>query len=760
MRRRAFRAVLASLATLVALAAVTPAAEAKPDRSIGNPKAPAGLVEASASQPGFVESTVWTGLNAPTAIRFAPDGRVFVAEKSGLIKTFDSVTDPTATTYADLRPATHDYGDRGLLGLALDPAFTSGRPYVYVSYTYDAAIGGTAPRWSDGCPSPDVDGCVVSGRLSRLNGGVETVLINDWCQQYTSHSIGSLAFGADGALYVSGGDGASYGFADYGQGGSPANPCGDPTNEGGALRSQDIRSSADPTGLDGSILRLDPDTGLAMAGNPNIASSDVNTRRIIAYGLRNPFRITIRPGTNDVYVGDVGWTTWEEINRIPSSAAPVENFGWPCYEGSGRQPSYDGLNVNLCETLYSAGAGAVTSPLYAYDHAAKVSTESCPTGGSAISGLAFYNGGTFPPAYKDALFFADYARGCIWVMFAGTDGVPDPTTRQPFVEGASGPVDLQVGPGGDLFYADIIGGTVRRIQSTSPNQAPTARATATPTNGSAPLTVSFDGTGSTDPDGGALTYAWDLDGDGEYDDSTAAQPSRTYTTNGTHTVGLRVSYPNGLAGTDTVTIIVGTPPSPTIATPAAGTTWKVGDLISFSGSAVDGQGNPMAANTLTWRLILQHCAATNPSSCHEHIVQTFTGASGSFTTASHDYPSYLELTLTATDGSLSSSTTRRLDPQTVDLTFQTQPAGLQLSVANEQQAAPFTRTVIKGASVALIAPTPQSLNGASYAFSSWSDSGARVHNITAPSTPATYSASYVAACPTVPAGLVGALGLR
>ena len=133
-----------------------------------------------------------------------------------------------------------------------------------------------------------------------------------------------------------------------------------------------------------------------MPDNPNAGSSDPNARRIVAYGLRNPFRFTIRPGTNDIYIGDVGWSTWEEINRLPSSAAPVENFGWPCYEGAGRQGSYDNLNLNICENLYAAGAGAVTAPLYTYNHSAKVSTETCPTGGSSLSGMAFYNGGTFP----------------------------------------------------------------------------------------------------------------------------------------------------------------------------------------------------------------------------------------------------------------------------------------------------------------------------------------------------------------------------
>src|SRR5215204_5050514 len=256
---------------------------------------------------GFQEEIVFSGLTLPTSVRFAPDGRVFVAEKSGIIKVFDNLTDSTPTVFADLRTQVHNFWDRGLLGLALDPAFPT-NPWVYVLYSHDAAIGGTAPRWgsvggtSDGCPTPPGatdDGCLVSGRLSRLQAsgntmtGSEQVLIEDWCQQYPSHSVGSLAFGADGALYVSGGDGASFNFVDYGQDGAPVNPCGDPpggapgtvltppTAEGGALRSQDLRTTGDPTGLNGAILRVDPATGQGLPDNPFASSPDANARRIV-----------------------------------------------------------------------------------------------------------------------------------------------------------------------------------------------------------------------------------------------------------------------------------------------------------------------------------------------------------------------------------------------------------------------------------------------------------------------------------------------
>jgi glucose/arabinose dehydrogenase len=487
---------------------------------------------------GFQERVVFSGLNEPTNVEFSKDGRVFVAEKSGLIKVFDSLSDKTPTTFADLRTKVHNFWDRGLLGLTLDPNFPAS-PYVYALYTYDAPIGGKAPRWgqpgvtSDTCPDPPgatVDGCVVSGRLSRLQAdlttnkmvGTEKVLIEDWCQQFGTHSVGNLAFGSDGALYVSGGEGAHPGITDYGQRGAPLNPCGDPPGgvgakltppkaQGGALRSQDLRTSADPVTFDGTILRVDPATGKALPTNPLYDSDSV--RRVIAYGLRNPFRFTMRPGTSEVWLGDVGWTKWEEIDRIAKPTdSTVENFGWPCYEGRGKQAGYDGANLNICENLY-AKAGAVKGPYYAYKHDTKVvSGETCGAGSSSGSGLAFYKRGPYPDSYDGALFFADYSRKCIWVMKKGTNGLPDPTRRSTFVASAAAPVDLQIGPNGDLFYADLSGGTIRRIRYTAANQPPIARATSDRTNAPNLLTVSFDGTSSSDPEGGTLTYEWDLVG--------------------------------------------------------------------------------------------------------------------------------------------------------------------------------------------------------------------------------------------------------
>jgi glucose/arabinose dehydrogenase len=716
---------------------------------------------------GFNETTVFSGLTNPTAVRFASDGRVFVAEKSGLVKVFDSLADPQPDVFADLRTQVHNFWDRGLLGLALDPGFPD-RPYVYVLYTYDAAIGGAAPRWgtpgatADGCPTPPgatADGCVVSGRLSRLTAagnsmtGSEQVLIEDWCQQYPSHSIGSLDFGPDGALYVTGGDGASFNFVDYGQDGAPLNPCGDPpggvgatltppTAEGGALRSQDLRTIADPTGLDGALLRVDPNTGAGLPDNPNAASSDPNARRIVAYGMRNPFRFGVRPGTGEVWIGDVGWNTWEEIERLQNPTAAVTDFGWPCYEGAGRQSGYDSANLSICENLYAAGAGAVQAPLFAWNHGSLVVPgETCPSGSSSAAGIAFAPvAGPYPPEYRGGLFFADYSRDCIWAMLPGANGVPDPATIRTFSAGAANPVQLQIGPGGDLFYVDFDGGTIRRVSFTSANNPPTAVATGSPTTGDAPLTVQFDGSGSSDPDvGDSLSYAWDLDGDGQYDDSNAVSPSYTYTTQGVYTASLRATDTQGASSTAAVTINVGnTPPVATITAPAPGTTWKVGDSIDFAGGATDAQDGPLTGAALSWKLIMHHC----PSNCHEHELTTFTGAGGTFVAPDHEYPSYLELRLTATDsGGLTDFESLRLDPRTVTVTMNASPSGFDLVFNGSQATAPFTRTVIMGSHNTISAPSPQIKAKKSWLFRSWSDGGAQTHDVVANSS-TTYTATF------------------
>jgi uncharacterized repeat protein (TIGR01451 family) len=139
---------------------------------------------------------------------------------------------------------------------------------------------------------------------------------------------------------------------------------------------------------------------------------------------------------------------------------------------------------------------------------------------------------------------------------------------------------------------------------------------------------------------------------------------------------------------------------------------------------------------------MHHC----PSTCHTHLVQEFTGSTGSFNAPDHEYPSHLELRLTATDSSgLSTSTSVQLDPRTVSLTFGTSPSGLSLTVNGVPTAAPFSRTVIVGSANSLSAPATQiGPDSRTYTFTGWSDGGAATHNVTAGTTSATYVATYAA----------------
>ena len=707
-------------------------------------------------------------LSNPIAVEFAPDGSVFVAQKNGIIKRFDGIGDPTPQTFADLRTEVFNYADKGMLGLEVDPLFTSTRPYVYAAYAYDAPPGEVAPYWGDACPDPPgptTEGCATTARVVRFTdtgsypAAAPTILIDgtngSWCHQFPSHTVGHLEIGPDGMLYVSSGEGANYNLVDYGQlpAGSPTNPCDDPADEGGALRAQDARTSSDPQSLDGSILRVNPDTGAAPSDNPYAASADANRRRVIAYGMRNPYRFTFSIDGDHLYATDVGWTEWEEINRVDltnTGASAVENFGWPCYEGPAFENSYRSAAIavplDVCLDLETDVTDPPDAPFISYNHTDDVITgDGCDgANGSAATGVAFYAGGDYPAQFDGAMFLADFARSCVWVVYPDGDLDPDWDDRQLFLDHGRFITDFETGPGGDLFWVNSGAGRIERVRHYAGNRPPVAVIGANVTSGPIPLSVNFDVNASydADPGDGIASVAWDLDGDGAYDDSTSFTPNVVFDDPGRVIVGLRVTDQNGATDTDAISIDPAeTPPVPLITGPASSVVngvqiaddlAAVGDDISFAGVALDNQDGVVATSGYRWELSQQHCVAQG--GCHAHLLQTFEGvASGTFAVPDHAYPTWLELTLFATDSAdLTASQTLRIDPLTATLSVTSNPTGLRITVDDTTSRTPFNRTVVAGSAHSIAPIEPQEASGQIFAWQQWSDAGTRIHSFTVP----------------------------
>ena len=337
------------------------------------------------SPPGSATRWSGTGLDHPMSSSFAPTGKVFVAEKGGVINVYDSLTDTSATVFANLNTKVHNYWDRGPDGPGRRPAVPD--PAVRLRpVRLRPPPGRRRPRppswpaerspgspYDDRCPNPprqhrrlhDLGPAVPADRRA---GGVgdrhEHVLIEDWCQQYPSHSLGSLRSGRKARCTSSGGDGASFngaglrparrhaaGHADAGQPVRRSAAAGPvpPTAEGGALRvagHADHRRPGRPRRRRSS--GSTPTPGAAWPDNANVGSSDANAHRIIAYGLRNPFRFTIRPGT-----ARSGSATSASPRGRRSTGSPIPTRRRATSAGRATRatrspPAYAGLGLSLC----------------------------------------------------------------------------------------------------------------------------------------------------------------------------------------------------------------------------------------------------------------------------------------------------------------------------------------------------------------------------------------------------------------------------
>ena len=262
----------------------------------------AGVAPAATVLPGFTDSTVASGLTGPTAMELAPDGRIFVAEQNGnlrIIKNGALLATPFVTV------STSPNGERGLIGVTLDPNFAT-NGFVYVYYTVSTApIHNRISRFTASTANPDV---AAPG---------ETILVElDNLSSATNHNGGALRFGADGKLYAGVGDNAT------------------------GTNSQTLANRL------GKLLRYNAD-GSIPSDNPFFSSATGVNRAIWVLGLRNPYTFAFQPGTGRMLINDVGQNTWEEID----DGIAGRNFGWPTSEGP----------VNCTMTGFSC-------PLYSYSH--------------------------------------------------------------------------------------------------------------------------------------------------------------------------------------------------------------------------------------------------------------------------------------------------------------------------------------------------------------------------------------------------------
>ena len=239
---------------------------------------------------GFQETLIASGLTSPTAMEFAPDGRLFVAQQSGRLRVIKNGA-LLPTDFVTLSVTSNS--ERGLLGIAFDPAFATNR-FVYVYYTRATLpIKNRVSRFTASAANPDV-------AMPE-----EVIILDDIASDAGNHNGGAIHFGLDGMLYIGVGDGGST-----------------------ALNSQSLGT------LSGKLLRIEPDGGIP-PDNPFVGIAGVRGE-IWAVGLRNPYTFAVDPLTGRIHINDVGQGTWEEVNLGAAGA----NYGWPHCEGACADPEF------------------------------------------------------------------------------------------------------------------------------------------------------------------------------------------------------------------------------------------------------------------------------------------------------------------------------------------------------------------------------------------------------------------------------------
>ncbi|MET8361673.1 ThuA domain-containing protein [Micromonospora sp. NPDC005171] len=613
-----------------------------------------GVKWAAGNVAGDCGGTVWGNFEKrtlddntvdPMAMAVAPDGRVLYAQRGGQLKIFKPSTNSTVTAGT---LSVYTGGEDGLTGMALDPNFaTNGYVYLYHSPASSSTDINRVSRYT------------LSGDTLNMSSGVTIIDIpayRDRTFPEPGHTGGYIEFGPDGNLYIGTGDDTPPNLDPNWQGYAPLDWRSGKSNLDAA------RTAGNTNDLRGKLLRIRP----GASGSYTIPSGNLYPQgtaqtkpEIYAMGFRNPFRFSIDAATGWVYLADYGPDrNPPTTNRGPEGLVELNviktpgNYGWPFCHGDNQPYAPFNPDTGVVGAKFNCNAPVnnspnntgltslkpVVAPNIWYGYGTSPTFPELGSGGSAPMGGPVYrydasnpSATKFPPYYDGVHFFYEWARNYIKeVHFDSSTAV---TRTNPFLSGTgfNKPMDMEFGKDGSLYLLEwgtnFGGGNsdsgLYRIDYIQGGRSPIVKATGTPTSGSAPLTVQFSSAGTSDPDGNTLSYLWTF-GDGTT--STAANPSKVYTTNGNYTAQLKVTDSTGKTGFANVQITVGnTAPVVTITTPGNGGMLNFGDMVPYQITVTDPDGGTVDCSKVFLNPALGH-------DDHAHETTEYPGCSGTIST--------------------------------------------------------------------------------------------------------------------------------
>ena len=676
MRLRAETVVKAVIALALIAAAVTVPVER-------------ASAEAVAVPDGYTLSLVQSGFNKPHAIRYSPDGRLFLLEQDGRVKIVRPAGVTTALTM-NAADVIEPFGSAGLLSIAFPPDFdANSTSYVYLQYTHEPDAMHDYPH--NVVSRFTITGDVIDPNSEEILVHLDSLIGGDGTFK-TMHYGGDMEFGADGMLYVTTGD---------------------------LLIGSNARAL---TNRYGKILRYTPDGGIPTS-NPYYSTLSGARRAIYTIGLRNPFKLAQDKRNGRMVIGDVGASNWEEVNVLPPGVGGLD-FGWSATEGYTTDPRF-------------------VSPVLAYPHDPSLAGPGQPSGCAVMGGDIYRpKQRTFPKRYLGDFFLADHCEG--WMRSV------DPVTGAVgpvLVRGLEQPVDMAVAPNGSVLILQrqlngAFNGSLLRLQHDGvTNAAPSISSQPQPVTVAVGQSATFEvfATGT-----GPLSYQWHRNGA-----PITGATNSTYTTAPTalnesgDVFSVVVSSPFGTAPSAEaeLTVLDDTPPVPEIISPELDSFFKGGDTLQIEGAATDAEDGVLPASAFSWDIALHHNVHSHPELGPVDGVTSFDFEVPRDTETDPDIFWRIHLRVTDSAG-IVTEVTRDVLPVTRTLKLRTVPGGRSLVLDGAPVATPLDFTAVAGINRTLTA-APVTVSNTPMVLDSWS-TGATAANLAfaAPNTNTTYTAFY------------------